>query len=178
MIILEYFRPLQFKTQATLKPIIIWTAINHLSWNNTPSKLLIKIHQNQQKKRLGQKSNLFFNIWAGVDSNHRTLAGTDLQSVAFSHSATYPYSIFICEFLKVSHFFINLPLTRFELVASPLPRECATPAPQGLAACNTLPRTPRSATSPRTWHLVTSSSAESLRHKGLLLAWAYLIFNL
>ena len=60
--------------------------------------------------------------WAGVDSNHRTLSGTDLQSVAFSHSATYPYSIFI-----------NLPLTRFELVASPLPRECATPAPQGLA---------------------------------------------
>ena len=60
--------------------------------------------------------------WAGVDSNHRTLSGTDLQSVAFSHSATYPYLIFI-----------NLPLTRFELVASPLPRECATPAPQGHA---------------------------------------------
>ncbi len=33
-------------------------------------------------------------VWAGVDSNHRTLARTDLQSVAFSHSATYPYSIF------------------------------------------------------------------------------------
>ena len=32
--------------------------------------------------------------WAGVDSNHRTLAGTDLQSVAFSHSATYPYLVF------------------------------------------------------------------------------------
>ena len=32
--------------------------------------------------------------WAGVDSNHRTLARTDLQSVAFSHSATYPYLIF------------------------------------------------------------------------------------
>ena len=29
--------------------------------------------------------------WAGVDSNHRTLSWTDLQSVAFSHSATYPY---------------------------------------------------------------------------------------
>ena len=29
--------------------------------------------------------------WAGVDSNHRTLSRTDLQSVAFSHSATYPY---------------------------------------------------------------------------------------
>ena len=34
---------------------------------------------------------VFFKIWAGVDSNHRTLSGTDLQSVAFSHSATYPY---------------------------------------------------------------------------------------
>ena len=33
-------------------------------------------------------------VWAGVDSNHRTLARTDLQSVAFSHSATYPYLIF------------------------------------------------------------------------------------
>ena len=31
--------------------------------------------------------------WAGVDSNHRTLSGTDLQSVAFSHSATYPYLV-------------------------------------------------------------------------------------
>ena len=31
-------------------------------------------------------------------------------------------------------FSVNLPLTRFELVASPLPRECATPAPQRLDA--------------------------------------------
>ena len=55
-----------------------------------------------------------------MDSNHRTHMRTDLQSAAFSHSATYPYLIF------------KLPLTRFELVASPLPRECATPAPQRL----------------------------------------------
>ena len=27
---------------------------------------------------------------------------------------------------------LKMPLTRFELVASPLPRECATPAPQRL----------------------------------------------
>ena len=27
---------------------------------------------------------------------------------------------------------INLPLTRFELVTSPLPRECSAPEPQGL----------------------------------------------
>ena len=30
-----------------------------------------------------------------MDSNHRTLARTDLQSVAFSHSATYPYLIVV-----------------------------------------------------------------------------------
>ena len=29
--------------------------------------------------------------WAGMDSNHRTQMRTDLQSAAFSHSATYPY---------------------------------------------------------------------------------------
>ena len=28
--------------------------------------------------------------WAGMDSNHRTQMRTDLQSAAFSHSATYP----------------------------------------------------------------------------------------
>ena len=28
--------------------------------------------------------------WAGMDSNHRTRMRTDLQSAAFSHSATYP----------------------------------------------------------------------------------------
>lgn len=48
---------------------------------------------------LHNKKDLFrglLKVWAGVDSNHRTLARTDLQSVAFSHSATYPYSIVIC----------------------------------------------------------------------------------
>ena len=32
--------------------------------------------------------------WAGVDSNHRSLATADLQSAPFSHSGTYPYSLF------------------------------------------------------------------------------------
>lgn len=31
--------------------------------------------------------------WAGVDSNHRSLATADLQSAPFSHSGTYPYLI-------------------------------------------------------------------------------------
>ena len=64
-----------------------------------------------------------------MDSNHRSLATTDLQSVPFSHSGTYP-DYFILIYLIVS----NLPLTGFEPVASPLPRECATPAPQRLIA--------------------------------------------
>ena len=33
---------------------------------------------------------LYFLWWAGMDSNHRTQMRTDLQSAAFSHSATYP----------------------------------------------------------------------------------------
>lgn len=115
--------------------------------------------------------------WAGVDSNHRSLATADLQSAPFSHSGTYPYLlysivIFLSYFLSrcsdwrtttglvlvkrylifllrvrclraysgtypyylylIFNLLFNLPLTRFELVASPLPRECATPAPQGL----------------------------------------------
>ena len=39
--------------------------------------------------------------------------------------------IFSCHFSR--KVFINLPLTRFELVTSPLPRECSTPEPQGPA---------------------------------------------
>ena len=57
-----------------------------------------------------------------MDSNHRSLATADLQSAPFSHSGTYPY------YIKFS----KMPLTGFEPVASPLPRECATPAPQRL----------------------------------------------
>ena len=48
-------------------------------------------HLHKQKRDIS----VSFLIWAGVDSNHRTLTGTDLQSVAFSHSATYPYLIVI-----------------------------------------------------------------------------------
>ncbi len=49
---------------------------------------------NNKKKRLKTS---FLLVWAGVDSNHRRLAPTDLQSVPFSHSGTYPYSFFkIC----------------------------------------------------------------------------------
>lgn len=62
--------------------------------------------------------------WAGMDSNHRSLATADLQSAPFSHSGTYP--------CLIVNLFINLPLVRLELTASPLPRECSTPEPQGL----------------------------------------------
>ena len=44
-----------------------------------------------------KKSNILFRIllnswWAEMDSNHRTLTRTDLQSAAFSHSAICPFS--------------------------------------------------------------------------------------
>ena len=76
---------------------------------------------------------IFILVWAGVDSNHRTLARTDLQSVAFSHSATYPYLFVIILYNVLLNlvWLLKMPLTRFELVASPLPRECSTPEPQG-----------------------------------------------
>lgn len=54
--------------------------------------LQVLIHSNVQTKK--EVVRPLLKIWAGVDSNHRTLARTDLQSVAFSHSATYPYLIF------------------------------------------------------------------------------------
>ena len=38
------------------------------------------------------------------------------------------FILFNCQF---TNFIFNMPLMRFELTASPLPRECATPAPQG-----------------------------------------------
>ena len=38
-----------------------------------------------------EKTSLTCFWWAGMDSNHRTHTRTDLQSAAFSHSATYPY---------------------------------------------------------------------------------------
>ena len=64
--------------------------------------------------------------WAGMDSNHRTQMRTDLQSAAFSHSATYPFMfatsvtfvIIIQLVIFVNTFFIFLywkfiPLKRF-----------------------------------------------------------------
>jgi hypothetical protein len=41
--------------------------------------------------------------WAGADLNRRTLTRTDLQSVAFNHSATYP-SCFSCLKLDLAYF--------------------------------------------------------------------------
>ena len=78
-------------------------------------------------KKIITKVIIFF-IWAGVDSNHRSLATADLQSAPFSLSGTYPYLVVIVSLVSVN----NLPLTRLELVTSPLPRECSTSEPQGL----------------------------------------------
>ena len=48
--------------------------------------------------------------WAGMDSNHRTRMRTDLQSAAFSHSATYPSKMLLFECLIIilfKNFFVN-----------------------------------------------------------------------
>lgn len=47
-----------------------------------------------------------------MDSNHRTLARTDLQSVAFSHSATYPYLIVIALLVLSFKFALDETWTR------------------------------------------------------------------
>ena len=46
-------------------------------------------HLGQKKKRRFRDA-VPFKWWAGMDSNHRNPKMTDLQSVAFNHSATYP----------------------------------------------------------------------------------------
>ena len=77
----------------------------------------------------------------------------------------------VCRLQPLGHlplfFFQNLPLTRFELVASPLPRECATPAPQR--------HDQRFFSAAPSWECYLSQndtqsfcSAESLRHKGMI----------
>ena len=75
------------------------------------------------KKRLEQMFSLFFKVigqrWI------RTTVPSREQIYSLSPLATRPPTLIL---------FSNLPLTRFELVASPLPRECATPAPQRLNA--------------------------------------------
>ena len=57
---------------------------------------------------------LKFQWWAGMDSNHRNPKMTDLQSVPFNHSGTYPYNfkslttryIIYAYFIIVNNFFI------------------------------------------------------------------------
>ncbi len=49
-----------------------------------------------------------------------------------AYSGTYPYLIIIYSNNSIRPSNSKMPLTRFELVTSPLPRECSTPEPQGL----------------------------------------------
>ena len=107
MLFLEYFRQPRLKTRrkhrqnthfnrTNATEVLNYTQISLskplFTWN-TSSKLDIKVINNT-KKPFERFLKWLLLIWAGVDSNHRTLAWTDLQSVAFSHSATYPYLIF------------------------------------------------------------------------------------
>ena len=70
------------------------------------------------RKKNSQKGSFFGQGWI------RTTVLSREQIYSLSPLATRPPTL-----IQFSLFFI-LPLTRFELVASPLPRECATPAPQ------------------------------------------------
>ena len=111
----------------------------------------------------------FKRFWAGVDSNHRSRLTADLQSAPFSHSGTYP-CLFNFQFsllLLCAVLLVILPLMRFELTASPLPRECATPAPQGHVFSFHLSAPSGSASLSKNAQLFAFFSAESLRHKGM-----------
>ena len=46
------------------------------------------------KMEPSNEGSIFTKWWAEVDSNHRSLATTDLQAVPFSHSGIYPYEAF------------------------------------------------------------------------------------
>ena len=132
-----------------------------------PTKLLIKIHKLDTKihfalcgshppSKINKKEvrtkvqPLFLKLGQGWI---RTTVPSREQIYSLSPLATRP----------PTHInFSKLPLTRFELVASPLPRECATPAPQRHISETTHPLW--SATSHKRYSIFYS--AESLRHKG------------
>ncbi len=59
-----------------------------------------------------------------------------LSTVSPKNDNAHRIVIFLTASLWLAHF---LPLMRFELTASPLPRECATPAPQGHIKCVIVP---------------------------------------
>ena len=99
--------------------------------------------------------------WAGVDSNHRSLATADLQSAPFSHSGTYP-SVFVYLIVKL---YLNLPSTRIELVTSPLPRECSTSEPQGLVIFNSSESKPVRGIEPPTYGLQNRCSTVELHRQ-------------
>ena len=84
----------------------------------------------------------------------RTTVHSREQIYSLSPLATRPPTL-----IKLS---LKMPLTRFELVASPLPRECATPAPQRHISETIYSLW--SATSHKRYSIFYS--AESLRHKG------------
>ena len=72
----------------------VWAGVDFLAHSRTRDKadaLLWFSSTGAIKKR---PYGLNLKVWAGVDSNHRSLATADLQSAPFSLSGTYPYSIF------------------------------------------------------------------------------------
>ena len=102
--------------------------------------------------------------WAEVDSNHRTLAGTDLQSVAFSHSAIYPL-------LNCLHSDKEICLRR-DLNPWPLPYQgSALPLRYEGADYKRMPKiVPKIGIEPTTYGLQNRcSTIEPLRHRIIIL---------
>ena len=82
-------------------------------------------HYQHQIKRPHKEVFLFGQGWI------RTTVLSREQIYSLSPLATRPPTHIQLSVSAIS--LLNLPLTRFELVTSPLPRECSTPEPQGLA---------------------------------------------
>ena len=88
---------------ASIEGIKILTLIKDID-NIKALELVKKISFLDKEKKEIVLINYFF-WWAGMDSNHRTQMRTDLQSAAFSHSATYPNIKTKNEYKNVSRFF-------------------------------------------------------------------------
>ena len=69
----------------------IITAIDQKSMEGRTTTVVRNAPEHTKKDSI---DGVFIKWWAGVDSNHRSLATADLQSAPFSHSGTYPYLVF------------------------------------------------------------------------------------
>ena len=77
------FRQLQFGCKASLVIVFAWLLLR-----TTAVVLISPLHIKIYPPSLWDNGYIW---WAGVDSDHRSQVTTDLQSVPFGRSGTYPY---------------------------------------------------------------------------------------